>query len=264
MEFPATITDMMGRRITLMQRPCRIVSLVPSQTELLAHFGLHEEVVGITKFCIHPERWYRSKMRVGGTKQYDFEKIAALQPDLIIGNKEENDKAQIEQLMQLYPVWMSDIYNLADALQMIEYIGAITGKATEANTLTKEIEPAFASLVQLQTHSRRTAYFIWRNPWMVAGHNTFINEMLKCCNLQNVFAHSNQRYPEITTTMLRDANPDLLLLSSEPYPFKESHLAELQAICPHAEIKLVDGELFSWYGSRLRMAPAYFRQLIST
>lgn len=263
MEFPATVVDQMGRRITLVRRPRRIISLVPSQTELLAHLGLDEEVVGITKFCIHPEHWFRNKPRVGGTKQYDFEKIAALQPDLIIGNKEENDKAQIEQLMQLYPVWMSDIYGLDDALSMISGIGHITQRATQAEELRLEILNGFSTLLDNHPKPRRTAYFIWRNPWMVAGQRTFIHEMLKYCSLKNVFAHSDSRYPEVTAEMLRAANPELLLLSSEPYPFKEKHIAELQAVCPHAEIKLVDGEMFSWYGSRLRLAPAYFRQLSS-
>ncbi|MCU0432556.1 MAG: helical backbone metal receptor [Bacteroidia bacterium] len=262
MDFPATLTDQMGRRITLMQRPRRIVSLVPSQTELLAHLGLNEEVTGITKFCIHPEHWFRTKTRVGGTKQYDLAKIAALQPDLIIGNKEENDREQIEQLMQLYPVWMSDIFNLTDALQMIEHIGAITGKATEANALTKEIERAFTSLAQLQTQTRRAAYFIWRNPWMTAGSQTFINDMLQRCGFENVFSAANSRYPEITNEQLKAAKPEVILLSSEPYPFKEKHIAELQEICPDAKISLVDGEMFSWYGSRLLAAPEYFSAII--
>lgn len=253
---------MMGRSITLMQRPRRIISLVPSQTELLAHLGLDEEVAGITKFCIHPEHWFRNKPRVGGTKQYDFKKIAALKPDLIIGNKEENDKVQMEQLMQLYPVWMSDIYGLADALRMISSIGQITQRTTQAEELRLEIRNGFSMLENNHPNTRRVAYFIWRNPWMVAGQHTFIDEMLNYCSLKNVFANSHSRYPEVTAEMLQAANPEVLLLSSEPYPFKEAHIAELHAICPHAEIKLVDGELFSWYGSRLRLAPAYFRELI--
>ncbi|MGL5891257.1 MAG: ABC transporter substrate-binding protein [Bacteroidia bacterium] len=262
MEFPATITDQMGRRITLMQRPRRIISLVPSQTELLAHLGLDAEVVGITKFCIHPEHWFRSKPRVGGTKQYDFEKIAALQPDLIIGNKEENDQEQIVQLMQLYPVWMSDIYTLDDALNMIGSIGELTNTTEQTTKLIAEITTGFSALKPAAV-KRRAAYFIWRKPWMVAGSNTFINEMLERCGFENVFVHESSRYPEITEEQLRDANPDVLLFSSEPYPFKEKHFDELRTVCADAEFSLVDGEAFSWYGSRLTYSFQYFTKLIS-
>lgn len=261
MNFPATITDQMGRSITLMQRPRRIVSLVPSQTELLAYLGLDAEVVGITKFCIHPENWFQTKPRVGGTKQYDFEKIAALNPDLIIGNKEENTHDQIEQLIPLYPVWMSDIYSLTDALSMIGSIGEITGKTEQTTQLITEISAGFSALKPI-AEKQKVAYFIWRKPWMVAGHNTFINEMLQRCGLENVFVNEVSRYPEITEELLRKANPDVLLFSSEPYPFKEKHFDELRNICPNAKFMLVDGEAFSWYGSRLIYSSNYFNNLI--
>lgn len=261
MDFPATITDQMGRSITLMQRPRRIISLVPSQTELLADLGLDDEVAGITKFCIHPENWFRSKPRVGGTKQYDFEKIAALQPDLIIGNKEENAQEQIEQLMRLYPVWMSDIYTLEDALNMIGRIGEITGKTEQTTQIIAKITQGFSALKPI-AEKQKAAYFIWRKPWMVAGHNTFINEMMQRCGFENVFTNGASRYPEINEEQLRNANPNVLLFSSEPYPFKEQHFDELRSICPNAKFTLVDGEAFSWYGSRLTYSPAYFNKLI--
>jgi ABC-type Fe3+-hydroxamate transport system substrate-binding protein len=260
MDFPATITDQMGRSITLMQRPRRIISLVPSQTELLAHLGLDNEVAGITKFCIHPENWFRNKPRVGGTKNYDFEKIAELQPDLIIGNKEENAQGPIEQLMQLYPVWMSDIYTLSDALNMIDRIGNITGKTEQTTQLIAEITQGFSAIKPVAT-KQKAAYFIWRKPWMVAGHNTFINEMLQRCGFENVFVNETSRYPEITEEQLRTTQPDVLLFSSEPYPFKEQHFDELRNTCPNAKFILVDGEAFSWYGSRLRYSSAYFNNL---
>src|SRR4051812_11307667 len=118
-------TDQMGNAVELEGPPSRIVSLVPSQTELLFYLGLDKEVAGITKFCIHPAEMFHSKPRVGGTKKYDFEKIRQLAPDLIIGNKEENEQKQVEELQKLYPVWMSDIRNLADALQMIRSVGEL-------------------------------------------------------------------------------------------------------------------------------------------
>ena len=255
---PITVTDQMNRTIRLEHTPRRIVSLVPSQTELLYDLGLNEEVVGITKFCVHPESWYRQKPRVGGTKTLDFEKIKARAPDLIIGNREENEQAQIEKLMALYPVWMSDIKTLPEALGMIGQVGALCGKAAKAAEITTGIREAFAGLPPAQPPPRRTAYFIWSNPWMAAGNDTFIHEMLNICGLQNVF--NEPRYPEISAERLKQAAPELILLSSEPFPFKDKHRDEFRKICPTAEVCLVDGELFSWYGSRLLKAPAYFNK----
>lgn len=258
-------TDQLNRKIELSNSPKRIISLVPSQTELLFDLGLKDEVIGITKFCIHPDEWFRSKTRIGGTKKFDFEKIKALEPDLIIGNKEENEQTQIEALMELYPVWMSDIYTLKDALDMITRIGTLVNKRQEAVNLKLEIEYVFNSFIVAQNQNkfpnRRVAYFIWNDPYMVAGHDTFINEMLNLCGLENVFTQKNSRYPEVSTVEIASANPDLILLSSEPFPFKEKHIQAIQNICPSALIKIVDGELFSWYGSRLKKSPDYFKSI---
>ncbi|MES2593218.1 MAG: helical backbone metal receptor [Bacteroidota bacterium] len=256
--------DQLGRKIELPSSPKRIISLVPSQTELLYYLGLRDEVVGITKFCIHPEEWFRSKTRVGGTKKLNFETIRELQPDLIIGNKEENEKDQIEHLMQNYPVWMSDIYTLNDALDMINRIGALAHTQQQALFLKLNLEASFRQLEGLNQNNpvKTAAYFIWKNPMMVAGQNTFINDMLSKCGLKNVF-DSDARYPEITPQLLAEKRPELILLSSEPYPFKEKDVQEFQAICPWAKIMVVDGELFSWYGSRLLEAPPYFEKLFT-
>lgn len=257
-------TDQLNRKIEIPSIPKRIISLVPSQTELLYDLGLRDEVVGITKFCIHPEEWFHSKTRVGGTKKYDLEKIKALQPDLIIGNKEENEQEQIEELMKHYSVWMSDIYTLKDAYDMITRIGALVGKREDAVNLKLEIESRFNLFQQPTTNNKllKTAYFIWNNPYMVAGHDTFINEMLKLNGFENVFTNKDSRYPEITNEELIAANPSLVLLSSEPYPFKEKHIQEFKELLPDAKIMVVDGEIFSWYGSRLLKALEYFKQLI--
>lgn len=265
--------DQLNRKLELTSVPKRIISLVPSQTELLYDLGLRDEVVGITKFCIHPEEWFRTKTRVGGTKKYDFEKIKALQPDLIIGNKEENEQEQIGLLMKDYNVWMSDIYTLKDALNMIVSLGALLGKNEAATNMKLQIEFAFhrlqsqrstANNQQLTTNNQQptAAYFIWNKPYMVAGHDTFINEMLSYCGFENVFTNRTSRYPEVSTEEIVAANPQLILLSSEPYPFGEQHVAELQQLLPAAKIKIVDGELFSWYGSRLLRSPAYFENLM--
>ena len=260
-------TDQLNRKIELPFPPKRIISLVPSQTELLYDLGLRDEVVGITKFCIHPDEWFRSKTRVGGTKKYDLEKIKQLEPDLIIGNKEENEKEQIEQLMKDHTVWMSDIYTLKDALNMIVQVGNLVSKPQEAVNLKLQIESQFQNFSNLksQISNLNVAYFIWQKPFMVAGNNTFINDMLTKCGFNNVFASSSSmRYPEVNEQQIAEANPEVILLSSEPYPFKEKHIQEFQSICPKAKIIIVDGELFSWYGSRLLHAPAYFEKLIGS
>jgi ABC-type Fe3+-hydroxamate transport system substrate-binding protein len=257
-------TDQLGNKIALTSSPQRIISLVPSQTELLHDLGLRDEVVGITKFCIHPNDWFRSKTRVGGTKTIDFDRIKQLQPDLIIGNKEENQKEQIEQLMQHYPVWMSDIYTLKDALDMIIRIGTLVNKQNEALLLKLQIEAAFRELNTLESTKKiSVAYFIWNEPWMVACRNTFIDNMLTMCGLTNSFQHVSERYAVINEQQLIENQPDVIFLSSEPYPFKEKHILELQQLLPQAQIEIVDGELFSWYGSRLLKSPEYFKTLMA-
>lgn len=253
------ITDMTGRQVLLPDVPKRIVSLVPSQTELLYDLGLDEEVVGITKFCIHPEPWFRGKRRVGGTKTVHRHIIDELQPDLIIANKEENTKEQIEELASVYPVWISEITTVEHALQMIEQVGIITGRETNANELVREITGGFAGLPNA-LQQRRVAYYIWKDPWMCAGGDTFISDVITRMGWLNVCEHL-ARYPEVNLQDLQALQPDLVLLSSEPYPFKDKHIAEISAAVPGAEVQLVDGEMFSWYGSRMRHAIPYLSKL---
>jgi len=255
-----TFTDQLNRSISLPGTPRRIVSLVPSQTELLAALGLDDTVVGITKFCVHPDGWFRSKTRIGGTKQVHLDRVHGLQPDLIIANKEENVQEQVEELARHYPVWVSDVNNLDDALDMIRAIGAITDTSAQAGALVQTIERDFSQLAGLSP-ALRTAYLIWKDPYMTVGYDTFIHHLLGRCGLQNVFGHQT-RYPAINIEALQAAGCQLLLLSSEPYPFKQQHIDELQGYLPHTRIMLVDGEMFSWYGSRLLEAPAYFNSLI--
>jgi ABC-type Fe3+-hydroxamate transport system substrate-binding protein len=252
--------DQMGRPVELPASPRRIVSLVPSITELLHTLQLDEQVTGITKFCIHPNNWFREKTRVGGTKAIKPGVIHELQPDLIIANKEENVKEQIEELAQHYPVWVTDVNNLADAIEMIEQIGSITGTPARATSLISEINSGFGQL-QTTNHTLQTGYLIWRNPYMTIGNDTFIHDMLGRCGFKNIFDNTT-RYPAIDTWQL--AQCDLLLLSSEPYPFQQKHIDELQAELPNTRIMLVDGEMFSWYGSRLLHAPAYFTRLLQS
>ncbi len=253
--------DQLGNIIQLDKTPERIVSLVPSQTELLFDLGLEETVIGITKFCIHPEQWFRTKTRIGGTKTVDLEKVKKLQPDLIIANKEENVKEQIEALQSIAPVWTSDINNLHEALQMIQSVGQLTNRIEKAVDIVNNIEVSFNQL-PTTNHQLKTAYLIWKDPYMTVGGDTFISDMMKRCGFHNVFG-DQLRYPEVELNSIKTSGCKLLLLSSEPYPFKEKHVKELQEQLPNTKVLLVDGEMFSWYGSRLQLAPGYFKHLLA-
>ena len=254
-----TYTDQMNSTIRLESAPRRIVSLVPSQTDLFHHLGLEDEVVGITKFCISPNEWFRSKTRVGGTKSIDIEKVKTLKPDLIIGNKEENSIDDIKVLEEVAPVWMSDIYTLEDAIEMIRLLSDIMKVSDKAESLIKDIDAGFKKLNNLTSEgsTKSVLYYIWKDPGMVSGKNTFVDDMLSKCGLVN--ASNIERYPVIEE--LED-DPDLIFLSSEPFPFKEIHMGEFQTKFPKSKIVLVDGEMFSWYGSKLKDAPFYFSKLI--
>lgn len=236
-----------------------IVSLVPSQTELLYHLGLNDTVTGITKFCIHPPQWFRNKIRVGGTKNIDFQKIKDLAPDLIIANKEENTREQIAALAADCPVWVTDVNNLAEALQMIKDIGLLTRLQDTAQNLCNDIAHAFAAISK-NNPPATVAYLIWQDPFMTVGGDTFINDMLLHAGFINIFSSSN-RYPVIESKQLQALKPQYIFLSSEPYPFQQKHLEQWQPLFPDSKIVLVDGEMFSWYGSRLLLAPAYFDDL---
>ena len=248
------LIDQIGRKIVLDIPAKRIVSLVPSITETLFDLGLASHVVGRTKFCTEPKDAVRSAIVVGGTKQFHPDRIEALQPDLIVANKEENDKEMVAAIAGRFPVWVSDIKNIADAVHMIETMGLITNTSHVANLITSQIQTDF---VALDPPTLTVAYFIWQSPFMVAGGDTFINEMLLHCGLKNVFADC-PRYPQVSAEELADRSPDLIFLSSEPFPYAEKHLDSYRGIVPEARVHLVDGTYFSWYGTRLARAKAYF------
>ncbi|MCB0383424.1 MAG: ABC transporter substrate-binding protein [Psychroserpens sp.] len=254
--------DQLHRELHIKATPKRIVSLVPSQTELLVDLGLETSIVGVTKFCVHPNRLRKEKTIVGGTKEVHFNKIKALNPDIILCNKEENTKEMISELEQIAPVHISDIYTLEDSLELIKMYGDVFDVVEKAESISDEItvkRKAFQEF-QIEKPKLKVAYFIWKNPWMVAANQTFINEILSLNNFENVYQDVN-RYPEITLPELKEKQIDVILLSSEPYPFKEDDLAELKFVFPETKIIIVDGEAFSWYGSRLIKAFDYFEEL---
>lgn len=257
-----TFSDQMGNQLTINYPPKRIISIVPSQTELLFDLGLNEEVIGITKFCIHPIEKFACCTKVGGTKKLKIDTIRALNPDLIIGNKEENTRAEIELLQAEFPVWMSDINTLEDSMQAISQIGELVNREPEASYLNHLIMSGFTDLQVLAAEKniqKRVAYIIWKDPYLFAGKHTFIDDVLSKIGLINIVTQA--RYPELTLAQLQSLNCDLVFLSSEPYPFGEKHLSEVQTQLPQAKVMLVDGEMFSWYGSRLVKAVQYLFQL---
>ncbi|QDO92465.1 ABC transporter substrate-binding protein [Formosa sediminum] len=257
----AIVKDQLQRNIELNTVPKRIVSLVPSQTELLCDLGLEDAIVGITKFCVHPNHLLATKIKVGGTKQVHYEKIKALQPDIILCNKEENAQDMIQTLEGIAPVHISDIYTIEDSLELIRMYGVIFNISGTAQNLIEAIKKSkteFEDFIRIKP-LKTVAYFIWKSPWMVAANNTFINYMLALNRLDNVFANQS-RYPEIDVNTIK-ISPDLVFLSSEPYPFNQNHINTVQTYLPNSKIVLVDGEMFSWYGSRLIKAFVYFKDL---
>lgn len=238
--------------------PNRIISLVPSITSLFAALDLNNQTVGITKFCIHPHEWFISKTRIGGTKNIHIDRINLLQPDLIIANKEENVKDQILALAEKYPVWLTDVQNYKDALLMIEDIGQLTHTTRAAQSLINRIRSNFDTIPT--SNPIPAIYLIWKDPYMTIGGDTFIHSMMEKAGFTNTFAHL-YRYPELTIEDMRNSPATHILLSSEPYPFKDKHMIELQQKLPEKKILTVNGEYFSWYGAMMEFAPQYFKSL---
>ncbi|GAA3585520.1 helical backbone metal receptor [Snuella lapsa] len=256
--------DQLQRTLHFKDTPKRIISLVPSQTELLCDLGLADQIVGITKFCVHPCHLLSDKTIVGGTKQLHLDRIKALRPDIILCNKEENTREIVEACQSVCEVHVSDVYTIADSLELIGQYGVIFNKADNASSLINTIKAkwnTFENFVQ-DKPVLKVAYFIWKTPWMVAANNTFINYMLQLNKYENVYSRL-ERYPEVKLTddMDKTKTVDYAFLSSEPYPFKEKHKDKLQVYWPDTKIVLVDGEMFSWYGSRLLRAFDYFKTL---
>ena len=238
--------DQMGRKVEIDFPVDRVISLVPSITEFLIDLGVN--VVGRTKFCVHPKEHIGRAAVIGGTKNFRFEDIEALKPDLIIGNKEENYEEGILQLEKDYPVWMSDINSLADAERMMKMLGHLFGEPHRSEHFITRLRMRLHGLKN--AYEGRAIYLIWKNPWMAAGTNTYIHDFMTHLGYKNVIL--DERYPTLATPKkLQILNPQHVLLSSEPFPFKKEHVEELQQLLPNATIRLVDGEIYSWYGTRL-------------
>jgi len=254
-------TDQINQIIEVSDSPERIISLVPSITELLIDLELDRAMMGRTRFCIHPAEKVKNIPVIGGVMGLNRHEIDKMQPDLIFASKEENAQNEIMELAKDYPVWVSDVHNLDDALAMIEAIGQICHKQRQAGVLTQKIREGFRQLDHIPPDIVRTAYLIWNNPLYTINADTFIHDMLKRCGIENIFADKPEAYPIITEKEIRERKPDFIFLSSEPYHFKEKDARDFSRIFPKAEVKRVDGEYFTWYGSHLVDAPSYFKHL---
>ena len=258
-----TLIDQIGTSHSFETSPKRIVSLVPSQTELLYDLGLEDRIVGITKFCVHPYHFKSIKKIVGGTKKVHVEKIRLLQPDIIICNKEENTLEIVEELQKICPVWVTNIITIEDNFKMITDFGLLFKCRTESKKWNDKLAFALSDFKKFikDMPVKKVAYFIWKNPYMVAGSNTFINELLKLNHFDNMYENKG-RYPAIELKKIRlEGDPNLVFLSSEPFPFKEGDAFEIESHAQNAKTIFVDGEMFSWHGSRLLKAFEYFKKM---
>ena len=242
------IKDQLSRIIHLKELPKRIVSLVPSHTELLADLTNPKWIVGRTKFCIHPGELKQSTILVGGTKNLHFDRIRELNPDLIFANKEENNQEDIELLEKQFPVYVSDIKTLNDSYQFIQEIAQIFNRPFEAETIIQQTQQSIEQ--QKQNKRQKAVYLIWKKPYMSIGNDTYIHDVMDELGFDNAFANES-RYPETSIEIIKSLEPDIILLSSEPYPFNISDMNELYEHFPNTDIQLVNGEFFSWYGSRI-------------
>lgn len=253
-----SVTDSLGRLLHIPTEPQRIISLCPSQTETLFALGLAGRIVGRTRYCIHPAEAVRTIPVVGGTKKVDIPAVRALEPDLIIAEKEENTPQDVELLSEIAPVYVTNVESYEQALISIVELGDITGKRATAENIVRQIKEAFETIPRA-TQPLRVLYLIWRKPFMAAGTRTYINSIIERLGWQNAAAHLPARYPTIDDPI--QVKPDIVLLSDEPYPFKEKHIPEVQQAWQGAEVRIVRGDYFSWYGVRMREAATYLAQL---
>ena len=257
MNVNRTVIDHLGRRVTYPFPPKRLVSLCPGITDTLLALDLKDEIVGRTRYCIHPKDKVENIRTVAGTKEINLDAIKDVRPDLIIVEKEENTKAMVEELEQYFPVYVAEVQTIDEAFQMIGDMGTLTDRIESATHLVDTIRGRFENLPTV--NGKRAAYVIWRKPYMVVGKDTYIQSMLNQMGFVNPFTESDGRYPAVSAEEFKQAELDCLLLASEPFPFSEKHLAEFQAFLPNTEIILVDGEMF-WYGPRMLDAAEYLNK----
>lgn len=234
----------------------KVVSLVPSLTETIASMGARSRLAGVTRFCSEPNDIRFTVPMVGGTKNFSVGKIEQLKPDCVLAVKEENTRDLILELAEKLPVVLFDIENLNDVYQMIHLLGRLLDKEKQALQMSEKIKLGFDGLTVNIEKRTQVLYLIWKDPWMAAGTDTFIGKMIELAGFSNIVSG---RYPQVDDATFEQA--ELVLLSSEPYPFKNNHAIELRKRFPHQKFEWVEAKMFSWYGIRLMKSPAYFKLL---
>jgi len=255
MQDRVRVQDDLGDELSLDRLPNRIVSLVPSVTETVIDLGAAKRLVGITNYCVHPAEVVSNISKVGGTKGFSLDKIDDLKPDLIGANKEENRKHQIDKLRESYPVFVTYPRTVDGAIKMVLDLGTLTGTSPRASKFASKCRHLLESMDPATVaKSLRTACMIWRDPWMAAGYDTYMRELLECVGFNTVFDEGEDRYPETTLSTIAQREPDVIMLPNEPYEFGTSDKNEVDAFLEEqgskARTLLVDGSYLTWFGTR--------------
>lgn len=253
--------DASGALVAVPARPARIVSLVPSITELLFALGLEGRIAGVTIFCSEPRDQVARTPKVGREKDPDLSRVRALAPDLVIANMEENRKDVVEALRaDGVTVWVTFPRTVAEGIELIRELGALTATEAAAAAMARPLAAALtAALARADRPRARVFCPIWRGPYMTVNRDTYVNDVLETCGGDNVFAASAARYPTVTLEEVRAARPDVILLPDEPFRFREAHRADFAPLADvpavrSGRVHLVDGKLLSWYGPRIAEA----------
>ncbi|MFA1822316.1 ABC transporter substrate-binding protein [Virgibacillus oceani] len=254
------VTDHLGRTVKYSYPPKRIISIVPGVTDILYSLQLENEIVGRTRYCIYPKDKVEQAKKIGGTKKVKSDQIRELEPDLIIAEKEENTKEIVEMLEEEFPVYVCEMQSVDDTYKIIEDLGKVTGRESEAKKLQVKIKTAFESLPSGQ--GKKFAYVIWQNPYMVVGSDTYITSLLEKMGFINAFSGYDGRYPAVTEDDFREADLNYVFLATEPFPFQEKHIKEFSALFPDIHVMSLDGEMF-WYGPRMIEAAEYFNKVFN-
>jgi len=251
-------------------RPGRIVSLVPSLTEALFSLGLGERLVGVTEWCVHPAAGVAPLPKVGGTKNPDLDRIAALGPDLVIANQEENTRRDVERLRARgFAVWVTYPRSVRDGAALLRELAGLGASDAAIRSVVEPVEAALASLDR-DPPARRARVFcpIWKDPWMAVGGDTYAGDLLAVCGGDNVFAdRDDRRYPKVRDADILAAAPEVILLPDEPYAFADADVEALAAFdvpaVRNGRVHRIDGTLVSWYGPRIRTAIETLRPLLA-
>jgi ABC-type Fe3+-hydroxamate transport system substrate-binding protein len=264
-------TDASGVAVSVPAPPHRIVSLIPSITEILFALGRGDAVVGCTVYCTQPPEGVATKTRVGGEKNPRLELIRALGADLVIANVEENVREHVETLRAWgIPVYVTYPRTVAEGIRLVRELGHVTGAGERGGKLAAALEGQLAQVRSRLAGAPRARVFcpIWRKPYMTVNRDTYVHDMLAVCGGDNVFGDHARRYPEVTLTEVAAARPEVILLPDEPYRFRRAHAADFATLTDMPAVRagrihLVDGKLLSWYGPRIEQALATLPGLLA-